>query len=89
MLNYHRERFGKLTFRALALRQSESLTRSVEPIANFKPRGNVWRTDMRRWRIDFKISELGVGELTRWRNDRLPRRIQWLSQRPHQICEVF
>ena len=23
MLNYHRERFGKLTFRALALRQSE------------------------------------------------------------------
>ena len=24
------------------------------------------------WRIDFKISELVVGELTRWRNDRLP-----------------
>ena len=27
-------------------------------------------TDIRRWRIDFKISELVVGELTRWRNDR-------------------
>ena len=26
--------------------------------------------DIRRWRIDFKISELVVGELTRWRNDR-------------------
>ena len=26
MLNYHRERFRKLTFRALALRQSEGLT---------------------------------------------------------------
>ena len=24
------------------------------------------------WRIDFKISELVVGELTRWRNDRNP-----------------
>ena len=27
-------------------------------------------TDIRRWRIDFKISELVVGEQTRWRNDR-------------------
>ena len=27
-------------------------------------------TDIRRWRIDFKISELVVGELIRWRNDR-------------------
>ena len=27
-------------------------------------------TDIRRWRIDFKISELVVGELTRWRNER-------------------
>ena len=29
---------------------------------------------IRRWRIDFKISGLVVGELTRWRNDRLPYR---------------
>ena len=29
-------------------------------------------TEIRPWRIDFKISELVVGELTRWRNDRLP-----------------
>jgi len=29
-------------------------------------------TDIRPWRIDFKISELVLGELTRWRNDRLP-----------------
>ena len=27
---------------------------------------------IRRWRIDFKIRELVVGELTRWRNNRLP-----------------
>ena len=27
-------------------------------------------SDLRRWRIDFKISELVVGELTRLRNDR-------------------
>ena len=31
-----------------------------------------WRTQIRRWRIDLKISEVVVGELTRWRNDRLP-----------------
>ena len=29
-----------------------------------------WRTQIRRWRIDLKISEVVVGELTRWRNDR-------------------
>ena len=32
-----------------------------------------WRTQIRRWRIDLKISEVVVGELTRWRNDRLPK----------------
>ena len=62
----------------LALQQS--LTKSVEPIANFKPRGKcirliarvVAQTSVRRWRIDFKFSELVVGELTLWQNDRLP-----------------
>ena len=29
-------------------------------------------TEIRPWRTDFKISDLVVGELTRWRNDRLP-----------------
>lgn len=29
-----------------------------------------WRTQIRRWRIDLKISEVVVGELTGWRNDR-------------------
>ena len=32
-------------------------------------------TEIRPWRIDFKISELVVGELTRWRNDRLPSQL--------------
>ena len=30
MLNYHRERFRKLTFRALALRQSECMSLSPD-----------------------------------------------------------
>ena len=60
-------------------------TKSVEPIANFKPRGKcIWLIarvvaqnsvyctilivpSIRRWRIDFKISELVVGELTKMR----------------------
>ena len=33
MLNYHRERFRKLTFRALALRQSEHPTESTSNIS--------------------------------------------------------
>ena len=58
-------------------------TKSVELIANFKPRGKcIWLIarvvaqtsvyciivpSIRRWRIDFKISELVVGELTNMR----------------------
>ena len=29
-----------------------------------------WQTQIRRWQIDLKISEVVAGKLTRWRNDR-------------------